>query len=134
MITTFQELKIGDEFTDNLGIRYRKIYESLCHGFNSTIIEHEFLVGTAVNINPDQKVNKIVKLEKIGNLKPGDVIRLENGYGLKLGYQLSYSNDYETYSVSRILKLTNDPKIDILTYNSDTKFELVGHINLKWPQ
>lgn len=137
MVTTFQELNVGDEFTDATGVKYRKTNVNIPAGSctNAMVISHEILSGLHVGINPGQKVNKIVKLEKIGNLKAGSVIRLENGgYGLKLGYQLANCGDYNTLSVSKVLKLTNEPKIDILTYNSDTEFEVVGHINLKWPQ
>lgn len=127
MKTTFQELKKFDEFTDETGIKYRKVNET-----KATIINHPVLAGTEVSINPGVTVDKIVKLEMVGNLNTGQVVKLPNNqYGIKLCYETGAG--IKTWTASLILHISKDnPKV--VKYDSDTEFEVVGHINLGWPQ
>lgn len=130
-----QELKNGDEFTDETGIEYRVVYENSVCGVmqsNAMIINHPVLAGTKVLINPGITVNKIVHLESIGNLNPGQVIKLPNNrYGIKLCYKTG--DGIKTYTASYVLLISKDNPT-IVKYDSDEEFEVVGYISLQWPQ
>ena len=128
MVTTFQELKVDDEFTDETGIKYRKAYISKYDTSrqNAIVLEHPILGGKYIEINPGQKVNKIVKLTKLGDMNVGDVF-------------ITYVNENKYY----FMKLKGLRSFDLgdnsFNYPNgiggfDGEFEVVGHINLVWPQ
>jgi hypothetical protein len=133
METTFQELKIGDEFTDETNIMYRKIHDSaFCvprHETTAMVINHGILGGTELLINPGQRVNKIVKLTRYGDMKPGDVFVSNAVTGNKKFYYMRLQQ-LGAYDLQGNIFHENG----VCEFYQTDEFEIVGHINLVWPQ
>lgn len=121
MKTTFQELKVGDEFTDETGIKYRKIHDNAFCGprYTAMVINHPVLGGTEVLINPGVTVNKIVVKIAFDNALPGDVLTSGQYLYLKTTDGMVLSFDRKTK------KLHNQT-----TLNNGWEAEFVGHVNL----
>ncbi len=129
MGTTFQELNVGDEFSDDSGVKYRKTQMGIATGSctNAMVISHQILAGLHVAINLNEKVNKIVKMTKFGDMKEGDVfvVRLPKGsyYKLKLRNRGCFDITENIFHANGVCE-----------YYPNDAFEVVGHIDLTWPK
>lgn len=134
MLTTFQELKIGDEFIDETNIMYRKIHDNaFCgprHETTAMVINHGVLGGTELLIHPGQTVNKIVRLIKVEDMKYGDVFVFYSSSHHAF-YYVKLNNSKQHIELSDVINLE---RREVSQFRRTDELEVVGHINLVWPQ